>query len=334
MKARIFSLFLVFSLLLAPVQGRTSGYLSFEYVKGQEETDVSHGSFQNPQGGLIFSENIAAKIDYVFEIRLKRENRVEIEQAGVGFNISNSINLKLGLYIVPFGKYNQSNRPHQTMLINEPLNVEKMFPSSWRDIGILAEGRVRSFFYSVYLGNGLSEKEDLRGSQQFMDNNTDKGKGGRAGLALSESLEVAYSYYRGKYDDGNQRDIVLQGVDLIWSYEGFQILSEYSRAKLENPENFLDGKVEGYFAQVSFSLDGLSPVVSYQRVKYEDPFHGVGFISPDGGEGILEEKSRWALGLVYLVSRNVFLKLEYDLNREKGLELKDNSLRIQVALSF
>lgn len=334
MKVRVFSVFLILSVVLTPIQGETSGYLSFEYIKGQDQTDVSNGSFQNSQFGLIFSDEIVAKINYVSEIRIKEESRIELDQAWVGFKLSGLFNFQLGLYIVPFGKYNQSNRPHQTMLINTPLNVEKMFPSTWRDIGILLEGRLSSLFYSAYLGNGLSEGEDLKGSQQFKDNNGDRGKGGRVGLALSQSLEVAYSYYRGKYDEENRRDVILRGLDLIWSYEDFQILYEYSKAKLENPENFLDGKVEGYFVQVSFDLDNLRPVVSFQRIKYEDPFHGQGFISPDGGEGISEEKSRWALGLVYFASQNVFFKFEYDFNREKGPKLEDNSFSVQVALSF
>jgi len=334
MKVYVFSIFLILSALLTPVQGKTFGYLSFEYIKGQDQSDVSNGSFRNSQLGLIFSDEITAKIDYVSEIRFKKDSRIELEQAWVRFKLSSLFNFQLGLYIVPFGKYNQLNRPHQTMLINEPLNVEKMFPSSWRDMGILLEGRSRSFFYSAYLGNGLSESEDLKGSQQFKDNNLDKAKGGRVGLALSQQFEIAFSYYRGRYDDENKRGLVLQGLDLIWTSEGFQILSEYSKANLENPENFLEGKVEGYFVQVSFELDNLRPVVSYQRLKYEDPFHGRGYISPDPGEGTSEEKSRWALGFVYFASQNVFLKFEYDFNREKGIELKENSYSFQVALSF
>ncbi len=74
--------------------------------------------------------------------------------------------------------------------------------------------------------------------------------------------------------------------------------------------------------------------MSYQRLKYEDPFHGQGFSSAGPGAGISEEKNRWAFGLVYFASENVFLTFEYDLNREKDLEIKDNSFSFQVAISF
>jgi len=336
MRARNFSIFLIMAVFFTPVhvQGKFSGYLSFEYVKGQEQTDVTDGSFRKSQLGLIFSDEIAPKIDYVAEIRFKEESRIEIEQAWVGFNLSDLLNLKLGMYVVPFGKYNQMNRPHQTMLINAPLIIEKMFPSSWRDIGIQLEGRTGGIYYSAYMGNGLYESVNLEGSQQFKDNNLNKAVGGRLGTALSESLEVALSYYRGKYDEANERDLTLQGVDLIWSSEGVQFLAEYLKAFLQNPEGFAEGKVEGFYVQGSFESGNLRPVVSYQRLKYEDPFHGQGFPSLSPGAGISEDKSRWALGLVYFASENVFLSFEYDFNREKNLEIKDNSYSLQVALSF
>jgi len=336
MKVRIFRVFLILSVFLAPVcvLGKISGYLSSEYVKGQDQSDLADGSFRSSQFGLIFSDEIAPKIDYIAEIRFKEESRIELEQAWVGFNLSNLLNFKLGLYIVPFGKYNQANRPHQTMLINAPLIVEKMFPPSWRDVGVQLEGRTGNIYYSAYWGNGLLESENLGGGQQFRDNNLNKAKGARLGAALSQSLEVALSYYRGKYDEGNERDLIFQGIDLIWSSEGFQILSEYLKGTLQNPENFSDGKVEGYYVQASFESGNLRPVVSYQRLKYKDPFHGQDFVSPDHGEGISEEKNRWSLGLVYFASENVFFKFEYDFNREKDTEIKDNSYSFQVCLSF
>ncbi len=336
MKVRIFSILLVLSVFIAPlpVLGKISGYLSFEYIKGQDQSDQANGSFRNSQLGLIFSDEIARRIDYVAEIRFREESRIELEQAWVGFNLSNLFNFKFGLYIVPFGRYNQANRPHQTMVINAPLIIEKMLPPSWRDIGVKLEGRTGNIYYSAFWGNGLFEGENLGRSQQFSDNNLNKARGVRLGAEVSQSLEVALSYYRGKYDDTNERDLIFRAIDLIWSSEGLQIISEYLKGNIQNPENFSEGKVEGYYVQASFESGKLRPVVSYQRLKYEDPFHGQGFSSLDPGAGISEEKNRWGLGLVYLASENVFIKFEYDLNREKDPKIKDNSYSFQVCLSF
>lgn len=331
MKKALFILFLVTFAALA--QGETRGYLSFEYAKGQEKSEFALGTFQNALMGFLHSGDITPRLSFVSEARFRQESRLEVEQAYLDVKASESFSIKLGLYLVPFGQYNLSNRPHQTMLIKAPLHVESLFPSSWRDIGVLVEGRWSGIFYSAYLGNGLIEGNYLNNGQQFADNNKDKGKGVRAGVSLSRSLEVAFSYYSGKYDQGNERDLILKGVDLSWITEGFQILSEYARADLENPSPFSKGKTEGYFVQVSFDISGLRPVGSYQKLTYHDPYHGEGF-TDSGGLGIDEEKSRWTIGLIYFASPNVLFKVEYELNRETEGEIKNNVLFIQMALHF
>jgi hypothetical protein len=334
MRIRIFLVFIFLFLTFAPAQGKINGYFSLSYIKGQKQTDFYQGSFQNAIFGLIFSGDATEKIDYTAELRLE-EGSLELEQLFLGFKPSDAFSLKLGLYLVPFGRYNQFNRAYQTALVNSPLSVATTFPLSWKDIGVLMEGKLGSFFYSAYLGNGLAEGENLSQSQQLKDNNADKGKGGRVGMALSEHVAVAYSFYKGKYDERNLRDLVLQGLDLTWSEQSFEVLAEYSRANLENPENFNEGRTEGYFIQVSFNAEKLQPVLCYQAMRYNDPFHGPGFVGPDHqGEGISEKKSRWALGLRYLISEAGSLKLEYDFNREEGVNLKDDIFSIQVALSF
>jgi hypothetical protein len=331
--------FLVFSIFLAALtpsaRSEITGYLSVDYAKGQEQARLPQGSFENPRFGLVFSGEVTPRVDYFSEVRFKGESRFELEQVWVGLKPSPSLNLKFGLYLVPFGRYNQANRPHQNLLINAPLHEEKLYPLSWRDTGILAEGRLRGLFYSAYLGNGLVESVNLSDAQQFKDNNKNKGIGGRVGAALGQWSKIAFSYYRGKYDERNERNLTLRGLDFAWATEGFQLLAEYSEAAAENPESYDNGKAEGYFVQASFVMDNLRPVVSYQKMRYEDRFHGLGFISPDNpGAGIQEERSRWTVGFGYFLSPRILFKFEYDFNREKGDKIKDDSYSLQLALSF
>ena len=82
-------------------------------------------------------------------------------------------------------------------------------------------------------------------------------------------------------------------------------------------------------------FSGIQPVASYQRYKYNDDFHGLGFNgSLEPGTGIARKKSRWTLGAVIRLSSNALLKVEYDFNREKDIELKNNVLFCQLAVSF
>lgn len=335
MKTKTFVFVIVFLIFFSPCIGKTNGYLSLEFAKGQQESSFEKGTFQNAWLGLVFSGEVSPKLNFFSEITIQDSAEVELKQAWLGLKPSNFLSFKAGLYLVPFGKYNQSNRPHETSLIQFPLTVKSLYPESWRDLGLLVDGRFGRFFYSAYIGNGLSEEENFSSGQIFRDNNADKGKGGRFGLFLSQELEAAYSYYTGKSDAENMRNVVLQCLDVTWSSEGFQLLSEYMRSEIKNPEGFSPGKGEGYFVQVSFDMKNLHPAVSYQRLKYLDAFHGKGFVSADAaGEGIVDERSRWTIGCVISLAQNVYLKLEYDFNREKDIQVKNNVLYVQAALSF
>jgi len=317
-----------------PLQGELSGYLSFDFVKGQTDSFASEGTFQKALIGLLFFGDLTPNLDYFAEARFKDETRLEMEQALLRIRPSRTFSLKLGLFLVPFGRYNTSNRPHQTVLVNPPLPVANFYPLSWRDIGLLVEGRWRGFFYSAYLGNGLGEGQNLSAGQQFRDNNKDKGKGVRGGLSLSQEFEAGFSYYQGRYDAKNERSLILKGVDLSWVAEGVYLLAEYTQAEISNPPGIDRGKAEGYFIQASFDMGLLRPVGSYQKLNYRDVFHGQEFLPDLGGEGIDEDRSRWTLGIVYTATANTFFKIEYEWNREKEIEVKNNLFLFQVALSF
>lgn len=333
MKNKIIIFALLFSGVVFHAQASLIGYISLDYVKGLDDPSLTKGSFQNVQAGLQFFGDISSGLSYRTEIQFRPEGTFDLTQAWISLGTAERTSFKLGLYLVPFGRYNESNRPHQTALVNPPLNVEKMYPWFWRDVGLLLEGRIRGFFYSAYLGNGLAEGEDLTQGQQFKDNNTDKAGGGRMGFRIGRGFEVAYSHYRGKYDVDSTRDLVLQGFDIHWFTPDWQVLAEYSIADLDNPDG--SGKAEGYYVQVFMNLRKFRPVVSYQYLDYDDSFHGPGFTGPDGpGEGIFEKQRRWAIGLVFQVSQNFLLKFEYDWDHEKVTDGKDESFAFQAAFNF
>lgn len=335
MNRRIWICFLALGVLAGSAQGDVSGYLSGEYRNGQEAGNFPEGSFVYPAFGLVFSGNISPQVGYAAEIRVEDGFRLAVEQAWVGLGTTEAFRIQFGVYLVPFGRYNRINRPHQTLLVLPPLPVEYSFPSRWRDIGFLIQGRSKNFFYSGYIGNGLQEYTQLNQTQPLQDNNGDKGKGGRLGVVLGQGVEAAYSVFTGKYDAEGLRSLTLHGADLSWTTEDWQVVGEYTRAKIGNPEGFSEGESEGFFIQMFLDFGNIRPVAAYQKHRYEDPYHGPGFSEEGGaGEGIAFRRTRWSLGLVYLLSPDVMFKLEYDFNREKPVERKDNLLAVQVAARF
>jgi len=321
--------------LSARAQLQIKGFLSFEYVNGEAQSDHPTSSFENLRGGLFFFGTVSKVFDYNLEVQYRSVSTVELEEAWVGIPSSAVFQMKLGLYLVPFGIYNAASRPYQTLFVQTPLPAANLYPRSWRDLGILAQGRYNFFNYSVYLGNGLREGTDLQDGQQFKDNNKNKGAGGRVGFFLSQSFEVGFSYYRGEYDNANTRTSSLWDADLSWKNEFFTILYEYTKADLDNPAGYSQAEGQGYYAFLSLTIKDFSPWASYQTFKYADPFHGPGFeaeVSP--GTGISSNQSRWAVGFVYSASSNILFKLEYDFNSSPNSDLKDDVFYAQAAWHF
>jgi len=322
-------------LFTTPALSQITGYVSANYFKSEKEGDYYKGTFKNPLLGLIFSGDISTGFAYGAEFRIADISHVEIDQAWLGITSSEAFRLQGGLFLIPFGIYNRINRPHQTILINSPLHIEYCYPERWRDIGILVDGVIGSFVYQGYLGNGLREGAGLQDGQQFEDNNKDKGKGGRIGWRFSQGFELAYSINTGKYDDDNSRDLILHGADVNWITEDWQILGEYTKAIIKNPEDYANGETEAYFVQVAIFWGTFQPFASYQKLKYMDPYHGPGFSPILGhGAGIIIDRSRWALGVVYIPIPNIRISFEYDFNREKIINKKDDLWVVQVAVSF
>lgn len=335
MKHKILIVLLTTSLFVTPALCQISGYVSANYHKSEKEGDFYEGSFTNPIFGLIFSGDISKGFAYGAEFRIADISQIEIDQAWVGITPSEAFRLQGGLYLVPFGIYNRINRPHQTTLINPPLNVEYCYPERWRDIGVMVDGMIGGFVYQAYLGNGLREGTSLGDGQQFKDNNRDKGRGGRIGWRFSQGFELAYSINTGKYDDDNSRNLTLHGVDVNWMTQDWQILGEYTKAILNNPDSFEKGDVEAYFIQVAIFMGTWRPFASFQKITYADAYHGPGFSPGLGsGEGIWVDRNRWALGMVYIPVPNLYISLEYDFNREKLIELKNDEWVVRAAVSF
>jgi hypothetical protein len=337
MKNKMFLAILFAGLLISGTpelsgQVKYGGYLAAEYLKGQPESEFALGSIQNLQAGFLAAGVVSSKWAFALEVRARSESLSQneqsvvfsVEQAWVGFVPSAAVNIRAGLYLVPFGIWNRANRPHEALLIGTPLNLEFLYPVSWRDLGILAEGKIGILTYAAYIGNGLKETASLEQGQQFSDNNKDKGKGGRLGLEFGRGIQVGASYYTGKYDDLNERRLTLEGADLSWVTDQWEVKAEATRGILENPEPFAEGKTEGYSVWTVMKFATLQPVGSFQRVKSDDLFHG---------EGTAFEKTRWTAGFRYVLHTNIYLKAEYQWNNETP-KIKNNLVLVQVALAF
>ncbi len=321
-------------------QVQINGYLAAEYLNGQSGSAWAGPAFGNLQYGLILSGPVtstgSSAFVYRLEIRSLGPASPEIEQAWAGFSASTYFLAKAGVFKVPFGRANEADRPYERLLIDEPYGTSDARPRRWRDIGVLVEGDLRFLKYSAYLGNGLAEADSPAGGQQWGDNNSDKGWGGRLAVPITTELNLGASYYQGRQDAAGERGLRLWGADAAWTTQNILAQAEYTRTDIDNPDGFAAGRVEGWYVLLGLPLGSFRPAGSYQSSRAEDVFHGAGWAldPPTAGEGLSWNHSRWTLGLAYALSTNIQIKLEYDWQKEKGAALRDNVLRVQAVAQF
>ncbi|MCX6566270.1 MAG: porin [Candidatus Aminicenantes bacterium] len=312
-----------------------NGYFSFDAIRGPAGLPSTAWSVTNLWGGLIFSGSLSTGVTFALEPTFAPGESVGLTQAWAGITVSQGIGIKAGLFLVPFGKYNTARRPYETTLISDPDPIGTAYPVNWRELGLKAEATLGNFNAALFAGNGLAEAADFGSGQQFSDNNRNKAWGGRLGVALSTSLEVGGSLYRGKADAANERAITMVGADASWASESIRASGEYVKATIENPGPFDKGTAEGWFGLLEIRRGQWTPAASYQHSRADDPFHGPGFAGADvPGTGISRNGTRWAFGVAYSLATNVLLKLEYDRGREQGADGWTSTIRAQAALHF
>lgn len=319
----------------AAAQVRLNGYFSADYLQGESDGSRAKVTTGKAQAGLILAGEWSPQFGYTLEFRTRDNRTLEIEQAWAGWTGSDEFRAKAGVFLVPFGKYNEADRPFQTLLVDAPYVYAESHPPNWREVGLEVEGSLLGFRYAVYIGNGLAEAESFRAGQQFADNNENKGWGGRLSTSLGQAFEAGVSYYRGKADIENSRDLTLLGADLGWSTQNIHCLAEYTRTDIDNPPDFPRGRAEGWFVLLGLNFGSIEPVLSYQTSRIRDPFHGPGWAgTTDSGAGLDGNRNRWTVGLNYSLQANILLKLEYDIRKDEKTETADKVLRVQAAVHF
>ena len=234
------------------------------------------------------------------EIQLEHEHGEEfaIRFAQLDFRFADFAILRAGLFLTPFGRYNETLYPEYiTVLPRGPVvqTMRYIVPVVWGEVGLQLRGEIElaklQLGYMLYVVNGLEQEDDastpaiedggsvrgMRGNFRDM-NDSDKAVGGRVYLRKPRWFEVGISGYTGAYtEDGEQR---LTGVDV----------------DLEFTWNDLLLRTEGAFFWQTSAAGTIQRWGTYSRLAYQlnpylRPAAGFDIMRIDGGG--LTPESRW-----------------------------------------
>ncbi len=325
------------------------GAIEFETFAGAKT------SFEGKLEVLIAGQ-IHDRIRFYNEIDLGiPEGEAHAEQAYVDLLIAKWINIRGGVVLVPFGKFNLDHFDPRRDLTDRPLVARQIVPTTWGDLGASIFGLIPwtpnvISTYEVAVINGLTDNfsptngglQDAK-SPLRRDNNGQKAVVGRATVKLADQYEIGVSGYRGASSPNNGKTITGFDIDLEFKprgipfWEDFELkgeLATFDINKSRTPSWLL-----GYYIQVNYHFWPSFLNQTFLGEPYTHPiFTLVGRydharISTKAGTGNLTE-DRFTLGLNYRPIENYVLKTEYQINNG-GIERKSwNGFIASIAWLF
>lgn len=332
-------------------------YATLEFENFQH----SHSGFDARNVELLVNARLTDRLKGFSEIEFERtaqtslgsrQGEVEVEQGWVEYALNKYFNLRAGVILVPFGKFNLQHFDPFQELTDRPLAMRRVVPVTWAEAGagitgqaFLGDKLARSLFpelninYQIFSVNGLTNAITDTGLREASgafgsDNNNNKAIVGRLGISPFSGTEIGLSGYGGTYDNSGH-EIKGFDTDLAVTKGPFDLIGEYALFVLNDnglesdnvttvPKSLRGGYIQAnyrfWFSRLNKTFLGrgfehptFTAVLRYDRARIAD--------DSDAGSGDNKE-SRWTIGLNYRPVQTYVYKLEYQFNKSKNEALE------------
>ena len=304
-------------------------------------------------GGYKFNDWIVMNTELEFE----HVNEVSVEFSYLDFLLKPELNLRAGLMLVPVGIINELHEPTVYHGVWRPEVEQKIIPSTWRDIGVMAYGTINDISYKAAVLNGMNA--DGFGKSSWIRSGRYKGSKANAdNLAfvfdldydVAQGLKVGASYYFGDAGQGAGKDEVLatdkEGSLKLWEVnadyrvKGLALRGLFTRGTLDGNaalEATDVGKtVQGWYAEAAYEvmpfLNGDTEASLAPFVRYED-FDTHKEVFTGTTRDPVQDRTITTAGVSYKPIPNVVIKADYQwrdsasgLPEGKGSGLDENKI--------
>ncbi len=269
------------------------GYGEMNYNQEVDPDVRQNGNLDVHRMVLMFGYKFNDRTNFITEIEMEHVRELYVEQAFLQYRISNSVNLRAGLMLVPMGIVNEFHEPTTFNGVERPDLDKYVVPTTWRENGIGITGNLKkiNLKYQAYVMNGFSghngddatfnEKNGLRGGRQkgaqsFMSSPTLSSKVDYYGV---KGLKLGLAVYSGRsqsrhYDNLDKDDalanrtadstsigINMVGLNAIYTYKALQFRGQFNNVNMKNTDEYnaffstnLGSNIMGYYGEVSYNL--------------------------------------------------------------------------------
>ncbi len=295
---------------------------------------------------LLFGYKFDDKTQFITEVEFEHVKEVYVEQAFLQHSLSDNVNLRAGLMLVPMGIVNEYHEPTTFNGTERPSMDGAIIPTTWREIGFGISGKsdAASLRYQAYFFNGFqSTKSDGNGLITAGLIGGSKGlRGGRQKGAKSNfnhanfstkldyygisGLRLGLSGYFGKTQspndvadiEGASVGIAMAGLDARYAFKRFSARGQFIYANISDTEAYntatgkdLGSALQGYYVEAGYNLlpqTKKQELISF--VRYEDYNTHAG-TAADLSVNDAYNRQEVTVGLSYKIARGAVLKADY-----------------------
>lgn len=245
------------------------GYGEVHYNQPLSSETSNNGKLDVHRIVMLFGYQFNDRTQFITELEFEHVKEVYVEQAFLQYKLNDFINFRGGLMLIPMGIINEYHEPTTFNGVERPLIDKYIAPTTWREIGIGAQGNIipASIKYQLYVVNGFSSyngaptmrgKDGLRkgrqkGAESFMSSPNLTGKVEYYGI---RGLNIGLSGYFGNtqstlYDGISNDDnnaiasadssivgVSMFGADARYTTKGFTFRGQLYMTNLSNTANY------------------------------------------------------------------------------------------------
>eukprot|EP01047_Picozoa_sp_COSAG01_P012237 COSAG01_NODE_547_length_15635_cov_102.896498_5_plen_378_part_00 len=320
------------------------GYFDTEFVKGKDTNKFVAHRFVLEMSSqlhdkLLFSSEL--EFEYGANTATSKNGEIKIEQAWFDFEFNEALVNRTGIIVVPFGRLNVLHDSDVRDATNRPIFAKYIVPTTWMDTGTGFHGVIDKddwlFAYDAYLINGLNVHADygtsikdgkgVRSARPIFkaDNNENKAFIGRFMASPSQGLALGTSYYTGKYDDLDKKNLSIIGLDAMYKKGPFESIAEWGQVSIDKSDAVTVDKMSGYYLELRYHLPIMSGLL---KQNFDHPvvtlFARQSEVDTDTSNKTKYDRRQLTLGFNYRPVDTVVYKFEYEINSEAVDNGKDD----------
>jgi len=350
------------------------GYAQIDYNQPIEKGSKINGKLDVHRLVLLFGYKFSPRVQFITEIEIEHVSEVFVEQAFLNYKAKDWLNLRGGLLLIPMGIINQYHEPPSYNGVERPSLDYRISPTTWREIGFGATGRIpnANLRYQLYIVNGLKSYDEggkLDGQNGFRKGRQKGMKSiigsanftGRLDYFGVRGLIIGGSFYSGKtqstlynkvsYDDApaigaadsSVVNINMFGFDARYQWKGIALRGQMYYSKQKNTEAYntftnkdLGSALGGYYLEVAYNVFSSLTAISSELTPFVRYENYNTQMEMAGGLTANEANkvSEIVVGLGWKPVAGAVVKADYQMRKPGGSDSYQSQLNIGIGVWF